>query len=274
MAISTAVGAAPVFLSRSYISADSYVAGDLLASSMQAIVHRVYQMDPSSYWQGSLGASDAFTETITVGLYQGAAQVPRSIDTIILFNINLKDFLLEYSADNGGSWTTIANVTGNASSNYVNFLGSPITANKLRLTMTATFPANGNKIVGNFIAALSTFQMSNPPVALKPAYNYQRRDIELADGTLDTTFLYWSDNSFTLLRFNFTFDLVPQADKDLLDAIAQQPDPFLCYVEPGDVTRSLYLCLFENGTYAPEYTGQWKGAGYKIPFKLRQIGYV
>lgn len=285
MTIAKTAGAPAIFLSIPYVNSFADTAGQIVATSMQALVHRIYQMDPTAYWQGALGASDSNTEVIVMGLYSGSAQIAVSLDSFILLNHNLNNFLLEYCTDyvpgvggaaGTGTWQTIENVTGQAGVDYQNFLASPIAAvNGLRLTMYTTGPtANQEKKLGNFIAALATFQLSKPPTRFTARPSQNVKEVELADKTKDRTFFYWSDNSFTLNDLSFDHSLMPAADKDNLDALFAAPDPFLCYPEPGDVPRALYLCNLDPNSYDPIYYGQWKGAGYNLPFKLRQAGYV
>lgn len=287
MSISVAAGAAPLFLSIPYVNKAADDAAQIVATSMQALVHRIYQLDPSAYWQGSLGASDLSTEVITIGLYQGSSQLAQALDSFILLNNNLNNFVLEYCTDyvpgvggaaGTGTWQTLATVTGNLGADYRLFQGSPTAAiNGLRLTMTTTYPANEQKKLGNLIAALSTFQLGSPPSNYLPIPRQRRVDVELADGTTDSTYFYWSDNSFTLYTLDFEFDFLNvynTSDKANLDALLASPAPFLVYPEPGDTSRAVYLCLFEPGSYTPGWNTTWKGGGRKIRFKLRQVGFL
>jgi hypothetical protein len=286
VSIITTPGAPPIFLSVPYVNSFSDAAGQIVATSMQGIVHRSCQLDPTAYWQGSLGASDSDTEVITMGLYFGSLNINVSIDTIILLNHNLNDFLVEYCTDytpgtggaaGTGTWQTLVNVTGQAGVDYAYFASSPIAnVSGLRLTMTTTSPGNLQKSLGNFIAALSTFQLSVPSSKIKYGFRQRRVDVQLADGTIDSTFLNWSDNSFTLTDIDFEIDFAnvyAATDKTNLDALFQSGQSFLFYAEPGDVSRNIYLGLFDPKSYSPDYMSLWKGGGRKLPFKVMQIGY-
>lgn len=287
MSLVTSAGAAPIFLGIPLVNGDSDRAAQIIATSMQGIVHRIYQLDPTAYWVGSLGADDTKTEKIVMGLYAGSLQVALSVDTIILLNHNLNNFLVEYCTDftpgtggnpGTGTWQTVVNVTGQAGKDYYYFAGSPIAnVNGLRLTMTTTSPANQNKQLGNFIAALSNFQLSNPPSKIKPTPRQRRIDVRLPDGTIDSTLFLWSDNSFTLFDIEMLFEFLNvynATDKASLDSIFLAGQPFLLIPEPGDVPRNVYLCLIDPASYIPVYQQQWKGGGYSVPLKFSQVGFI
>ena len=277
MPLDNTAGAAPIFFYPSFINGDSYAAGGITASTMQALVHRVYQMDPTAIWQGSAGASDSDSETITCVLYSGSAQVQRVIDTIIILNNNLKSFVVQYSTDGGSTWNNICGALNNNGADYVYFLSSPLTlpvGAQLQLLMSTTYPANQQKFIGNFIATQSIFQVSKPPTKFTANPMQTVKEVILADGTHDHTYFFWSDNSCVLSELDFEFDLLPASDKALLDSLLATAQPFIIYPEPGDVPRAAYLAVFEPGSYLPAYMTTWKGAGYKIPAKFHQEGYV
>lgn len=278
----TTAGASPIFLSKPYINSDAERANNLIATSQQLLVHRIYQMDPTAYWQGSLAGGDTVTETIISGLYQGSLLVSRSLDAFVLLNINFKNFLIEYSNDNGTTWATVpganyqVGVADFAAADFVLFLAAPVTANRVRISMYRTQVANQFKKLGNFYLGLVTFQPAQPFDfgELRPRAMEMRRDVMLADGTIDYTYFKWSDNSFTLFDFEAAHSHVTEAEKLSFDAIHNNTDPFTFYAEPGDIKRSLFVCTFRPQTYSPVYLSPYKGAGYQLRYTLQQVGYV
>lgn len=305
MSLSSAVGAAPIFFGGPLVNSWADAAGQIVAfnnspggftlSSMQALVHRIYQMDPTAYWQGDpSGASDTVDERITMGLYAGSLLTGVPLDSLIILNNNLNNFLVEYCTDyvagvggaaGTGTWQTLVNVTGNKSADYYFFNGSQIASvNGLRLTMHTTLNsdgatgANAAKKLGNFIPLCSQFQMSVPPSKIVPTIRSSRVAVEMADKTFDTTFFGWSDNPFTpLIDVEFLFEhlnVYSATDKASLDALMLSGQSFVVATEPGDVPRNVYLCIFELASYVPVYQQQWKGGGYKAPFKLLQVGFA
>lgn len=280
MTISIAAGAPPIFLTKSRINSDCDNAGVLIASTGQSLVHRVYQMDPLAQWAGS--SSDATTDTIDAPFYIGSSKVAQSIDAIFLLNHNLKNFKIEWFV--GGVNQGIvsgcdyrvgtANFTG---TDLVVFLGSSIAPDELLLTMyNCQGAANGTKLVGCWIAALSQLQFSSRPFSrMEPIPREQVLDCPLADGEIAYNVVNWSDASYRQFDFECEFDLVQTSDKTSFETLVANPvGPFLVYTEPGDVTESVYLCRVKPGTYRPKYVVGWKGAGYKLSMTLQQVGWA
>ena len=288
MSLNLNAGAPPIFLSVPYVTSSADLAGQIVATSMQGLIHRIYQMDPSAYWLGSLGASDSTDEVITIGLYVGALNVAATIDTLIILNHNLNNFDINYCTDytpastpgnaGTGTWHSLVSVTGQAGADYVRQLASPVAnINGLQIILHSTSPANQNKQVGNFIAALATFQMSVAPMVLKPSYRQKRVDVQLADGSIDTTYFLWSDNSFTMTDYDIEIDFAnvyAATDKSNFDALFKSPSPFLFMPEPGDSPRDVFLSLFDPKSYVAGFSSQWKNGGRKIPFKTVMVGYI
>jgi hypothetical protein len=285
MAISLAAGAAPIFMGPPAVTGDSDRQSQIIATSMQSLVHRIYQLDPLSYWVGSLGEDDTQTEVITMGLYIGSFLAAQPLDSFILLNNNLDSFKLEYCTDyvpgvggaaGTGTWQTVAggDVAGNAGADWRLFLAVPIAnVNGLRLNLKTTSPAAKNKKLGNFIAALTTFQASKPASKLTPIPTQTSKEVSLGDKTTDYTYMCWSDSSFVLTPWEMLFDYIAEADKANFDNLLIT-DPFLCYIKPGDVAQSVMLARVKPGTYKPDYMSQMIGMGYKIPFQLQPLGYL
>jgi hypothetical protein len=283
MAISLLAGAQPIFLSKPWVNRDADLAGQIVASSMQTLVHRLYQLDPLAPWAGSLGGS---TETITIGIYSGSMQAAVSLDSFAILNNNLDAFLLEYCTDytpgaagapGTGTWQTVTggNVTGNAGADWRLFMASKIdNINGLRLTMTTTSPGGANKQVGNFIAALSTFQPTRPASKLVPSPVQTEKQVVLGDGTPAYGYFLWSDNSYVLTPWDAMFEHVSDADKTAYFDSLLTTDPFLVYLRPGDVARSVMLAKVKAGSYKPDLMNNMIGNGWKIPFTLQPLGYL
>lgn len=273
MSIDQTAGAAPIFLGLPLITSDADTAGDVVCTdvTMQALRNRLYQLDPTA-----LCASDGSTgtETIIAGFWTGSAQVSQSMDCVFILNMNLVNFDVYYSNDNGITWTLVPgtdySVTPYSGTDFVLFLTSPITANKVRLTMYDTF----DKSIGTFDCALTTFQSARQFSKLNTKSKQARKDIQLADGTQDQTYFEWSDNSYTLVEIDSEFDFVTTAGKTLFDSLFSQLPPFLYYPEPGDAVRGIYLSVLQPGSYNAVYTIEWKGRGYKISFSTQPLGYV
>ena len=93
----------PIFASKNYLTQDAIDFGTFTADEMQALLLRVIDGDPFSYWSDSSG-SDGTTVVLTFSMQDGAGQIERSPDLILLQNINWKNFIGEWST-NGSDWT-------------------------------------------------------------------------------------------------------------------------------------------------------------------------
>lgn len=266
-------GATPAFLSKNYINRDCYNANGITVSSGDTLKKRLYDGDPSGAWN-SLSSSDATTETITVALYQGALQTARSIDFIALLNINLKAFVLEYSADNGATYASVTGGTQTvyASGDLILSLSSPISANKLRLTMTTTQVANAEKSIGQFVAALGTFQFAKGMTSYDPEWIESEMLLEMANKTKSYAHIYRSDNSYESYAAAVAFRFNTAAERTSVRAVKNSPDPFLWYPLPGDQVRGLYLCKMRQGTFKDPFSSEYIGAGYDISFEVEEVG--
>ncbi len=268
-------GAAPIFLGLPLITTDADVANDVVCSdaTMQALRNRLYQLDATAPCAsvGSVG-----TETITAGFWLGSAQQSQSVDCFFILGMNLLRFKIEYSNDNGGSWTLVtgsdysaADYTGGAT--FVLFLAAAVTANKVRLTMYDTT----DKTVGTFDCALKAFQPNGRPMSkFDPRPMQARKEIQLADHTKDVTYLAWSDNSYTLMEMDCEHDFITTTDKALFDALFSQFAPFLFMPEPGDDSKAIILSQLKLNSYKPKYLNMWKGSGYNVKYTTEPLGYV
>jgi len=274
MPIDQTPGAAPIFLGLPLITTDADTAGDVVCSdaTMQALRNRLYQLDPTAPC-ASVGS--AGTETIVAGFWIGSAQQSQQFDCLFMLNMNLKRFKVEYSNDNGSTWTLVPGTDYSGadygSSDLVLFLSSAVTANKLRLTMYDTT----DKSICVFDCALTAFQPNGRPMSqYDPKAHQARREIGLADGTKDVTYNQWSDNSYTLYELDCEHDFITASDKALFDSIFSQIPPFIFYPEPGDDIRKIILSQLKLDTYLPKYLDKFKGAGYKIKYTTEPLGYV
>lgn len=266
-------GSTPAFLSKNYINRDCYNASALVVSSGDSIKRRLYDGDPSGAWN-SVGSTDATTETITVGLYQGNLLATRSVDFIALLNVNLKAFVLEYSANDGASYTAVTGGTQTvyAGTDFVLSLATPVSANKLRLTMTTTQVADAQKSIGQFVAALGTFQAAKGMTSYEATWEESETMVEMANKTKAYSHIYRSDNSFEMYGASVGFRFVASSERDSFRSVKNTADPFLFYPLPGDQVRGLYLCKMKQGSFKDPFSTEYIGAGYDINFDVEEVG--
>jgi hypothetical protein len=277
--LSIAADAPIAFLSGPHITSDSYIAGALTSGDalLGPLVYRTYQLDPSQLMASSGVPSIGSPVVITSGIYVGSALTMRAADTFFLLNTNAQNFKIETCPDfgTGNTWAVAVNYTSTplAAADLVTPIASPVAYNGIRLTVTST--QDGNALfLAVFNSALLLYQASRGFQKFTPTMMQTSREVVLADKTTDTAYIYWSDGSFTLQDMDFSFDLMSAADKAGIEAVINAPDPFLVLVEPGYLPRELYLCKVKPGSYRPEYSMQFKGAGYKFPLGLKHMGWL
>lgn len=277
MALNIAAGAPPAFLSKNYLNRDAYDQSGIEVSTGDAFKHRAFDMTRSSKWV-SVASSDAVTETYNARMYEGALQVSRTVDVIALLGINLKNFLVEYSNNDGASWTTVpgldyqVGVADFSGTDKIAALASSITFNRLRVSMYRTQTANQEKELGELIVAALTYQPTAGMSTFRPEPDENVKTVVLADGTIDYTHIYRSDDSFEMQRFQVAFAAVSQTVRDALRAIKRDINPFLFWPEPGDDVPEVYLCRIAPDSFRAAYLSLRRAAGYNISMTVEEVG--
>lgn len=267
-------GANPIFLTENYVKRDVILAGGVLtASSMQALVERVVDMDPFATWN-SAGSDDATTETIDIALYEGSTQTLRTdIALLALLNINFKSFTIQLSDDAGSSFHTTYTVTDHASANYVLDLSAGVkSANFIRITATTTQTANDEKVLGTVVAAGLIRQMTADPV--HPMARSGRQNVKvvtMADGSENLSFIKRSAASYEFYEASIKFRYVTDAELVALQALRREYPTFLFYPEPYEKPGEIYLCRF-GGPLKVQNSDYYKGAGYDVTFEVVEVG--
>lgn len=276
MQISLLAGAPPAFLSKNYANKDVVKYGGFLqASTGQAFAYRLLDMDPYSYWT-SAGSTDAITETIDGQIYEGAGQAARDVDFVGLLNTNVKNFKIEYSTDNGATFTPFTGANhmagpGIATEDFLVSLAAPVVGVNRWKVSALTVQSGTEKIIGTLVLGLGSFQLSKPFESYSKRAREQVRTIELGDGTLDTTYIKRSAASYEYYEASGMVTNLPQAELRQVEALKRSGAPFLFVPEPGDVQRDVFLSLF-SGVLPRSYSALFKGSGYDVAFSVREIG--
>jgi len=265
-------GAAPIFLTKNYLNRDAVVA----VSTGDAFKHRAYDMTRTSKWV-SLGSDDSTTETYDARLFEGSAQSTRAVDFVALLGINLKNFKLEYSSNDGSTWATLGtdysvgvnNFTGE---DHIITLVTAVDINRIKLTAYKTQTADQDKEVGELLVCALRLQPTSGLFRYKKSFRDNVKSIQMADGTLDYTYVFRSDDSFEIYGASVEWRGISQAQRDLMRAIKASPEPFVWYPEPGDVKADAFLCRIVPDSYDEEYVSKYRGAGYAISFSVEEIG--
>lgn len=267
--------AQPIFASKNYINQDAYDNGTFSASEMNALVDRIIDGDPASYWQGS-SESDLTDVVLTFSLNAGAALIARSPDLLILQNINWKNFVGAWSVD-GVTYSTIASLnyaSGTADNAATDLIVNPsdiLLAKFLRFTISKTITANQKKKCGGIIACLGTVQPAGGYSDDKIKYRESVREVILGDGTLSREYIMRSAASYDFWGMSLSLLNVTTAELLLLRGIKTNADPFIFIPEPADRPRDAYLCHFD-GPWGQEYENAVRSAGFRLPIKVRDVG--
>lgn len=276
MALDLTIAGGPIFASRSRVNSESRDYGVFVASTMQSLMARIIDGDPESYWHSATG-DDNTAETLDISFQQREAPISRSIDLVVMQNINLKNFVLEYSNTGGAPFTTVPGFdynTGFADNALPDLIKTftPITANILRLRMFKTFIADDLKRVGGLIAALGTLQLVTGGMAkYDKKFRENMRSVKLGDNGRSDELIKRSATSYEHFGASVEITLATRTERDAIRAIKRDGRPFIFIPEPFDVPRDVFSCLFK-GAWADSYQSSYKGAGYQIGFNIEEVG--
>jgi len=266
----------PIFASKNYLTQDAIDYGTFTAEEMTALISRVIDGDPFSYWQGSTAVD---TDEVIVGPFsfnQGSALIARSPDLIILQNINWKNFVGEWSTD-ASTWATITGldyafgVANNALTNLIVNPSNISLAKYLRFRVTHTIVANAKKKVGGIIACLGVVQPAGGFMDYKVKNRESVREVELGDKTISREYIMRSGASYEFWGASFTLPIVTTAELALLRTIKRDGDPFVLIPEAGAIPGDAYLCHFD-GAWGHEYENPVRSVGYSISVKVKEVG--
>lgn len=271
-----AAEALPIFGSKNYIGQDSIDYGTFTASEMSALVSRIVDGDPFSYWQGST-ASDLTTVTLTFSFNEGSALIARAVDLIVLQNINWKNFVGEWSVD-GITWTTISSlnyadgVANNAETDIiVNPSDITSTAKFVRFSILKTITANQRKICGGVIVCAGVVQPAGGYSKDRTKYRESVRQLELGDKTISREYIMRSATDYEFWGLSFDLLNVTSAELLLLRGIKRGGLPFIFIPEPYDNKRNAYLCHFAK-PWEHGYENEVRSVGHRIPMEVVEVG--
>jgi hypothetical protein len=168
------------FLSKNYVNPDD----TLNASSGALLLPRLYDQAYSMQWQSSgETAESGYNTYIEVVFKEGSSAVNRVIDTIVLQNINLKKFKLQYFVDDAYADIQGASFTVNAATSLRIKLAVPVTTAKIKIIIESTIVANEEKKIGELWAMLETYRLENSFTKRNRQDTFQGNFYRLGDGT-------------------------------------------------------------------------------------------
>lgn len=222
--------------------------------------------DPLFIWR-SIGSDDNNSIILLADF-----GTPRTFDTLILTNANLKDFTLEY-VNGASAWQTLVTETNNTAETYFTQF-TPVTGQQIRLTMNTTIAADAEKTIQDFIVTQSIGQLVGfPAVGFKPDGVQKKKT--MLNGK-DKFVLSGFSNNITL---NFR-DHVGAADGELFNTLVSLTEAFLVWPCGGDASQfarsdigyrlqDIYLVTVDKG-YSHTFTKNLYFSGFNATLTLTE----
>lgn len=253
----------PKIYTKNYVNSDDL----FTATHGSGSIGNIYDRDNASQWITSSANNDSTTVQIDVTFYEGTTAINRTIDTLILLNHNLKNFVLYYW--DGSTFQTWLTVTAEASANSVKSLSSQ-TISKIRLEMTLTQTTNAEKAIGELVLCALQLDLGVDLDEYDVTYRQKIKPLQLGDGTMQQVLIYWAPNRTEKYEAKIKMRMVPEALFNSLKAIKETGIPFLWYPESLQRPSEIWYVHWTN-TWRFRYTDKFKNAGYDLDFELKEI---
>lgn len=235
------------FLSKNYLNADDTIT----PTSNDAIKTYLYDQNKSTQWE-STGETDEdgdYSCQIEITFYEGSLTTNRTIDTIVLQNINLKKFKFEYY---DGSWNAMAETqyTTNADTSLRIKLSSSVTCSKIRLMMDETIVATQEKKVGELWLLLETLELTLTKTTRRSRVDYlEGGNYRLADGILEQWTVALNNALATKWQASYQLQWITDTVLNSLKDIYDTHDVITVTLDYARDVDAIYLC---------QWTGEWR----------------
>jgi hypothetical protein len=180
----------------------------------------------------SSGSDDSTIETLVVTLPN-----PVEISRLFLIDHNLKAFTIKYGAMAGSNFSNVVGLDSYSDSkiqltacarNASYFEFTPVTTDRLILTMTTTQTANAEKYLNQFIVTNELGTLEGYPKINGVTLDRNARREEAISGR------FQMQKSYEVAGFDLSLSTYPkQDDLDLLDSLHEREEPFLCWLCGG-----------------------------------------
>ncbi len=180
----------------------------------------------------SAGSDDSTTETLTITL-----PVAVSISRLFLINHNLKGFTIKYGPGSGTNFAAVLGLdsysdnkiqltTCARNTSYFEF--TPVTTDRLILTMTTTQTVDAEKYLNQFIVTNELGTLVGYPKINGVTLDRGARREEAISGRFQL------QKSYEVAGFDLSLSTYPnQDDLDLLDSLHDREEPFLSWLCGG-----------------------------------------
>lgn len=243
-------GAKPAFLSPNRFTRHADRGSDLTCTTGSTLRHRLYDNERLAQYTSAGAASDATAEVINAGLWLPGARYSFELNFWAVLNHNLGSLKVETSNDNGANWTTRYDGAGITTA-YSRGVFANASADRVRVTGTATQTANQEKLLGAVYFAKSRFQATRLPLMLRPlAPRVGHKTAEMADKSIRSAPIFRSDASFKFQDWEAAFLVDDDTELANFRAVLDDYEPFLFMPRPGDWHQDIYLARIRPGTYS------------------------
>jgi hypothetical protein len=239
----------------------------LSISSGSATGVKLYDRDIASKWISSGANNDATTVTIQVDFYEGLVAIQRTIDTLILINHNLKNWLYDYW--DGSAWQNLYTNAADAATTRV-VSHTQVTTYKVRITVTATQSTNAEKFIGEMVSTLLQLDIGQDFASYKPGYRSKMKELMLGDGSITRVFIRPTPNRVQKYGARATLKYISDATVATFYSIKESGDPFLWYPESTRRPTEIFYCHWANDWDA-QYSSGFKGSGWDINLDLKEV---
>lgn len=246
---------------RSYVSASASNGNDLAS--------QVLTRSNRTGW-GTSGSNDAESPTLTINM----GDLP-TFDTIILVNMNWKNYTLEYLHPLTSVWTTLVTVTNNTASTRIHeFAG--VQASQVRATIDSTMVADAEKFLSQFIITTAIGQFNAWPVIKDPILGRALKEQAVLSGKVN---ILQNLGRYTAsLRIPVLSD---SEDLTLVETLFGMVEGFLYWpcggdedqfssVRQGYRLQDIYLVRCKN-EFQPEFYKGLYGSGIEVRMDLVEV---
>lgn len=203
-------------------------------------------------------------DTVEVQFYEGSNPIDRTVNTLCLENINLKEFKLQYE-DSGGSWADVSGMSWTTNTETFLFEEfSDITTGRMRLIIYKTMTQNDNKKIGEFWLMKNLYDLTDAMDTYSPSTLQDDGFVRLA--TFEDS-LWWLHEKY---KATVGLKRITLTELNELKTIYDYHEPFVWIPEPELRPDKFYLVTWKSPWSEP-YSSQYKGLGYDVRFNLEEV---
>lgn len=253
----------PVILEKNYVNSEC-----TFVSSHGGTPVNVVDQDPDTKWTTSGANDDDTTATLDCTFKEDGVAIQRIIDTIVIVNCNLKNFLVQYKVG-GGSWTTLLTVTGNAATTYYGSFASTA-VDAVRISTTLTQVIDAEKYIGELVVSklLITFD------ALQSSYQVRPRQkaklLTFGNNSMKQVVSLWSTNRSQKYEATVPFTQLSAAIYAALSLLKESGRDFTWYPEPYAFAQEIYQVIWTS-PLVKKYTSGDTTVGFDVALDLKEI---